>query len=83
LGEFDNAIQTLLQALEYFPNEYEIEYRLAGLYFMTQQIEKGKYHLTNGLHLNANHYTLIEEIFPTIWKLKTVQQIIQKHLKTL
>ncbi|HEU0137829.1 MAG TPA: tetratricopeptide repeat protein, partial [Flavobacterium sp.] len=34
LGEFETGIQTLLQASEYFPEEYEIEYRLAGLYFM-------------------------------------------------
>ena len=31
LGEFDNAIQTLLQATEYFPEENEIEYRLKRL----------------------------------------------------
>jgi hypothetical protein len=29
LGEFESAIQTLLQACEYFPEAYEIEYRLA------------------------------------------------------
>jgi hypothetical protein len=33
LGEFESA-KTLLQACEYFPEAYEIEYRLAGLYFM-------------------------------------------------
>jgi hypothetical protein len=36
LGEFESAIQTLLQASEYYPEENEIEYRLAGLYFMIQ-----------------------------------------------
>ena len=29
LGEFESAIQTLLQASEYFPEEYQVEYRLA------------------------------------------------------
>jgi hypothetical protein len=29
LGEFESAIQTLLQASEYYPEENEIEYRLA------------------------------------------------------
>ncbi|WP_333694617.1 tetratricopeptide repeat protein [Flavobacterium sp.] len=82
LGEFDNAIQTLVQASEYFPDEYEIAYRLAGLYFMTQQPEKGKFHLTIGLQLNPKHHTLVEELFPTIWNQKNVQQIIQKHLNS-
>jgi hypothetical protein len=32
-----SAIQTLLQASEYYPEENEVEYRLAGLYFMIQR----------------------------------------------
>jgi tetratricopeptide (TPR) repeat protein len=36
LGEFESAIQTLLQASEYYPEENEIEYRLAGLYYMNK-----------------------------------------------
>jgi tetratricopeptide (TPR) repeat protein len=35
LGEFESAI-TLLQASEYYPEENEIEYRLAGLYYMNK-----------------------------------------------
>jgi hypothetical protein len=30
----EGAIQTLLQATEFYPEENEIEYRLAGIYFM-------------------------------------------------
>ena len=55
LGEFDSAIQTLLQATEYFPEENEIEYRLAGLYFMIQDKTKAKFHLSNGLRLNSDN----------------------------
>jgi tetratricopeptide (TPR) repeat protein len=40
LGEFESAIQTLLQASEYYPEENEIEYRLAGLYFMIKDNTK-------------------------------------------
>ncbi|HRN43737.1 MAG TPA: tetratricopeptide repeat protein, partial [Flavobacterium sp.] len=46
LGEFESAIQTLLQASEYFPEENEVEYRLAGLYFMLTQNTKAKFHLS-------------------------------------
>ncbi|MCL9808492.1 tetratricopeptide repeat protein [Flavobacterium luminosum] len=79
LGEFDTAIQTLLQASEYFPDEYEIEYRLSGLYFMLQEHEKGSYHLTNALHLNYNNQTILEELFPIVWERKMVQDIIAKN----
>ncbi|MBP6425657.1 MAG: tetratricopeptide repeat protein [Flavobacterium sp.] len=81
LGEFDSAIQSLLQATEYFPEENEIEYRLAGLYFMIQDKTKAKFHLSNGLRLNFYNYILMEELFPMIWEEKTVQNYIAKHKK--
>jgi tetratricopeptide (TPR) repeat protein len=77
-GEFASAIQTLLQASEYFPEEYEVEYRLAGLYFMIQEDKKGKFHLSNGLRLNYKNHTIIEELFPVVWSRRMVQNAINK-----
>ncbi len=79
LGEFDNAVLTLLQAADYFPEEYEIEYRLAGLNFMLKENEKGTFHLSNGLRLNFKNNTLLEELFPKVWAMKKVQSYIVKH----
>jgi len=81
LGEYDTAIITLLQACEYFPEEFEIEYRLAGLYFMQQEIDKAIFHLSNGLRLNFKNNTLIEEFFPSIWYSDIVQDEIAKYKK--
>lgn len=81
LGEFDSAVQTLLQASEYFPEEYEVEYRLAGLYFMLGDDKKGTFHLCNGLRQNAENSSLLEELFPVVWARKKVQALIAKHKK--
>jgi len=81
LGEFDSAVQTLLQASEYFPEENEIEYRLAGLYFMLQDTTKAKFHLSNGLRLKTDNYILIEDLFPVVWAKKMVRNYIAKHSK--
>lgn len=81
LGEFQAAIQTLVQAAEYFPEQYEIEYRLGGLYFMMQDNERGVFHLSNGLRLNFRHHTLLQELFPSIWDKRTVQSCIAKFRK--
>ncbi len=81
LGEFEGAIQTLLQASDFFPEENEIEYRLAGLYFMIQDNTKAKFHLSNALRLNFDNYILIEDLFPVVWSKKTVQNYITKHKK--
>ena len=81
LGEFESAIQTLLQASEHFPEEYEVEYRLAGLYFMIHDDKKAKFHLSNGLRLSFKNRTLLEELFPVVWTRKMVQNAINKVSK--
>ncbi len=81
LGEFESAVQTLLQASEYFPEENEIEYRLAGIYYMISDATKAKFHLSNGLRLNFENHTLLEELFPVVWTKKSVQNYIAKNRK--
>lgn len=81
LGEFEIAIQKLLEASEMHTDEYEIEYRLAGLYFIEEQLEKATYHLTNALHLNYKNHTILEENFPSVWINPMVQEFINKHKK--
>jgi tetratricopeptide (TPR) repeat protein len=81
LGEFESAVQTLLQATEYYPEENEIEYRLAGLYFMLQDNTKAKFHLSNALRLNFDNYILLEDLFPVVWSRKMVQNYVAKNKK--
>ncbi len=80
-GEFETAIQTLLQATEFYPEEFEIEYRLAGLYFMAHDDKKGKFHLSNGLRLSYKNQTILSELYPVVWERKMVQNAINKYLK--
>ncbi|WP_413997748.1 tetratricopeptide repeat protein [Flavobacterium sp. W1B] len=81
LGEFESAVQTLLQASEYYPEENEVEYRLAGLYFMIQDNTKAKFHLSNALRLNFENYILLEDLFPVVWTKKMVQNYVAKYKK--
>jgi len=81
LGEFESAVQTLLQSSEYFPEEFEVEYRLAGLYYMLGQNVKAKFHLSNALRLNFKNHTLLQELFPVVWERKVVQNMIAKYRK--
>ncbi len=81
MGEYNNAILTLIQAAEYFPDDYEIEYRLAGFHLLLNEVEKGNYHLSNGLRINPKNHTILEEMFPTVWDRKSVQEYIAKNKK--
>ncbi len=79
LGEFDAAIQILLQASEHYIDQYDLEYRLAGLYFMQHETDKGTFHLSNGLRQNFKKRNIIEELFPTVWEREIVQECIEKY----
>ena len=79
LGEFESAVQVLLQATDHFLDESEIEYRLAGMYFLLHETDKGTFHLSNGLRLKFKNRTILEELFPGVWEHKMIQDLIEKH----
>lgn len=81
LGEFESAIEILTDATEIFPEEYEIEYRLAGLYFLINQTKKATIHLNNGLELNYKNKTVLKDYFPVVWERIEVQKLIAKFNK--
>lgn len=77
LEDDNQSIEKLLKAREIFNDEYEIEYRLAGSYMLVNETEKALYHLTNALALNYKNRTLLQNLFPKIWKNKQIQTYIQ------
>src|SRR5699024_10923903 len=68
LGELEPAVQSLLQATEFYPETAEIEFRLAGLFFNLNEAEKGYFHLKNALKIDAEYVIIIEELFPKLFK---------------
>lgn len=79
LGESDAAIQNLLQAIEFYPEDPEVQYRLAGLYYENQQYDKGEYHLRTALQLEIEYSIVLEELFENIFNLTLVQNIISEY----
>ena len=82
LGEYKAAINNIFQALEFYPECSELEYRLAGLYFNLKDDTKGEYHLKNALKLDPEYIIILEELFPTVFKTDSVQKIIYSHKNT-
>ncbi|WP_340076691.1 tetratricopeptide repeat protein [Leptobacterium sp. I13] len=76
LGEYDTAIHTLLQAIEFYPDEPAIEYRIAGFYYLSSDSLKGSYHLKNALRNNYKKHHILKELFPTVFIRNTVKNII-------
>ena len=76
LGEQESATFNLIQAAEFYPENAEIEFRLAGLYFQLLEIEKATYHLKNALRYDSEHVIILEELFPEVYKSLLAKNII-------
>ncbi|GEQ85863.1 hypothetical protein ULMS_13710 [Patiriisocius marinistellae] len=82
LGEYEAAINNLTQANEFYPECAEIEFRLAGLYYVTAEMHSGAFHLKNALDIEPEFFMIIEELFPMILSSKSVKEIVKNHKKT-
>src|SRR5690606_29022926 len=82
LGELPAAVENLLQAAEFYPENAEIDFRLAGLYFTLREGAKANFHLETALKLDAEYYIIIEELFPKIFARKTVKRKIDTFQNT-
>ncbi len=79
LGEFKDAIFNLNQATEFYPENPEIFYRLAGLYYKTFDTLKGQYYLKNALLIEQEYTIILDELFPEILKRESVKNIINSQ----
>ncbi|WP_339610548.1 tetratricopeptide repeat protein [uncultured Planktosalinus sp.] len=82
LGEFDAAVTNLFQAIEFYPENAELEYRLSGLYYFQNDSTKGRFHLKNALKLDLEYKMILEVLFPTVYDLPEVQKLISKYENT-
>lgn len=64
LGESDGAIANLTQAMEFYPENAEIAFRLAGLNYNNGDDIQGRYFLKNALKADAEFAIILEELFP-------------------
>lgn len=79
IGEPQQAANNLLQAIEFYPDSAEIDFRLCGLYFALNKAEKGYFHLKNGLKENADFSIILDELFPALLQRKSIKILIDAH----
>jgi len=81
LGELQTAIFNFEQAIEFYPEHIELEYRLAGLYFTLKKQDIGTFYLNNALKNNKEYAFIIEELFPKVSKELEVKKILKQTHK--
>ncbi|KJD35565.1 tetratricopeptide repeat protein [Tamlana sedimentorum] len=80
LGEPEAAIFNYEQAIDFYPDNAELEYRLAGLFFSLNENNKGIFYLKNGLKHNEDYAFIIEELFPEVANKILVKNILKTNL---
>ncbi len=79
LGETDAAVQNLYQAIEFYPDNAEVQYRLAGLHYEKQDYDKGEHHIRKALELDYEYHIVLEELFEKVFNLTLVKNIISEY----
>jgi tetratricopeptide (TPR) repeat protein len=83
LGEFEDAITVLFKAQKTYKNIAEIEYRLAGLFFILNKEKYGFYHLITGMKIDYDYHIVLKQLYPTVFENKKVQKLIVNYKKAL
>ena len=79
IGESDAAIQNMHQAIEFYPENAEVQFRLAGMHYEKQEFNQGEFHLRKALHLDKEYSIILEELFENVYHLSLVQNIIKQY----
>ncbi len=83
LGEFNDAINILYKAQKTYKNFAEIEYRLAGLFFILNKEEYGFSHLIAGLKIDYEYNVILKELFPIVYEDKKIQNLLTNYKKAM
>lgn len=81
LGDFDNALKTILDCKKLYKNFAEISYRLSGLYFILNDKEQALSNLIAGMKIDYDYHMILKELYPSVHEDKKVQKLIKDYKK--
>jgi tetratricopeptide (TPR) repeat protein len=64
LKHYEDALQTLKHAEDFFSDFAELEYRYAGVYFELGEYDKSKTHYDKAILLDPNYSFILNDLFP-------------------
>ncbi len=79
LGENDAAITNLSQAMEFYPENAEIFFRLAGLNYTNGNDIQGRFFLQSALAEDPDFFIILEELFPYAASKREVKELVAHH----
>ncbi|MDT7832885.1 tetratricopeptide repeat protein [Flavobacteriaceae bacterium S356] len=83
IGEYNDALSILFTSQKIYKNFAEIEYRLAGLFFVLNKENHGIAHLKNGLAIDFEYHSIIKELYPAVFEHPRVQKLLAAFKKAM
>ena len=81
LGDFNKAVSKLFKAQKIYKNFAEIEYRLAGVFFILNKEKFAKKHMIDALKIDFEYHSVLKELFPTLVENPIIQKLITDFKK--
>ena len=81
IGDFNDALKVLFKAQKLYKDFAEIEYRLSGLFYVLSKDNYGYTHLVNGMKIDYDYHTIIQELFPSVYESEEVQKLLNDYKK--
>lgn len=81
LGEFNDALKVILDSRKVYKDFAEVEYRLAGLFFILNKEKYAFTHLINGMKIDYDYNIVLKELFPTVHENEKIQKLMQNFKK--
>src|SRR5699024_2711845 len=79
IAKWNDAKKVLENASEFFHDEVKLNYRLAGIYYKTLDLEKGAFYLSTALYQDPDAVNILKNTFPFVYFNPDIQAIISKH----
>ena len=82
IGDYNSAIQVLIQGLEFYPDNSELTYKLAGLHLKNNDLGEAKIILSKAMKIDIGKLRQFEKEFPEFIEVDWVKALVSKIKKT-
>ena len=82
IGEFEDTYEILTKAVQVYPSIAELEYRMGSICLILGNNKKGIEFLSKGLETDYEYYSVVKELFPEVFELDLVKDLIQEYIKS-
>src|SRR6056297_56195 len=82
IGDYNSAIQVLIQGLEFYPDNSDLTYKLAGIHLKNHDLDEAKTILSKAMKLDIGKLQQFEKEFPEFIEVDWVKALVSKIRKT-